>query len=65
MEKLIAYLKANRGKQTELAAFLGLYPSTVSQWKSIPPEHVRKVSEFTGIEPALLSPDLYAGMVAE
>lgn len=64
MEHLIRYFKANRGKQRELAAFLKLYPSTLSQWKAVPAEHVRKVAEFTGIEPALLRPDLYAGMAA-
>lgn len=62
MEHLLRYLKANRGKQRELASFLKLYPSTISQWKDIPAEHVRKVAEFTGIEAAVLRPDLYEGM---
>lgn len=60
MEHLIAYFKANRGKQRELATHLGLYPSTVSQWKDVPSEHVRKVSEFTNIPIADLRPDLAA-----
>lgn len=63
METLIAYFKANRGQQIRLAKHLGLYPSTVSQWQSVPAEHVRAVAEFTGIEPSKLRPDLYAGMV--
>lgn len=62
MEHLIAYFKANRGQQKKLAAELRLYPSTVSQWKAIPAEHVRKVADFTGIAPALLRPDLFEGM---
>lgn len=62
MEHLIAYFKANRGQQKKLADELGLYPSTVSQWKAVPPEHVRKVADFTGIAPALLRPDLFEGM---
>ena len=62
MEHLIAYFKANRGQQKRLADELGLYPSTVSQWKDIPAEHVRKVADFTGIAPVLLRPDLFEGM---
>lgn len=62
MEHLVAYLKANRGQQKKLAAELGLYPSTVSQWKAVPAEHVRKVADFTGIAPAVLRPDLFEGM---
>jgi DNA-binding transcriptional regulator YdaS (Cro superfamily) len=62
MDRLIAYFKANRGKQKALADELGLYPSTVSQWKVVPAEHVRKVAEFTGIAPAILRPDLFEGM---
>ena len=49
MEKLIEYLKANRGMQLRLARRLGLQPSTVSQWKSVPVEYLPEVSEFTGI----------------
>jgi DNA-binding transcriptional regulator YdaS (Cro superfamily) len=64
MEQLIAYFKANRGQQKKLADELGLYPSTVSQWKAVPAEHVRKVAEFTGISPAVLRPDLFEGMEA-
>ena len=59
MEELIAYLKANRGKQTELAAALGLQPSTVSQWKAVPIEHVAEVSAFTGIAREVLCPDAF------
>lgn len=64
MEHLIAFFKANRGKQKELADYLGLYPSTVNQWKDVPAEHVRKVSDFTGISLTKLRPDLYKGVEA-
>lgn len=60
MNTLQAYFKANRGKQYELAGFLKLQPSTVSQWKEVPPKHVRKVAEFTGLSLEELRPDLYA-----
>lgn len=59
----ICGIELARGQQIRLAKHLGLYPSTVSQWQSVPAEHVRAVAEFTGIEPAKLRPDLYAGMV--
>lgn len=65
MEQFIAYLKAHRGKQQELARFLGLVPSTVSQWKAVPIEHVRKVAEFTGIPTQVLRPDLHAAIATE
>lgn len=64
MDHLIAYFKANRGKQRELAAHLGLYPSTVSQWKAVPPEHARKVAEFTGISVEKLRPDVFGEATA-
>lgn len=59
MEKLIEYLKANRGKQIRLAEHLGLQPSTVSQWKSVPPEHVLAVEAFTGLSRHDLRPDVF------
>lgn len=62
MEQLVAYLKSNRGQQIALAKHLGLYPSTVSQWKQVPAEHVRRVSEFTGIPMAVLRPDIFEGV---
>jgi len=65
MEHLNRYFKANRGKQRELATFLGLYPSTLSQWKAVPDIHVRKVSEFTGISRHELRPDIFGPAPSE
>lgn len=59
MEQLIAYFKANRGKQKELAEKLGLSPSTVSQWKAVPVDHLAEVSAFTGIPRQDLLPAAY------
>lgn len=59
MEKLIEFFKANRGKQVRLAERLGLQPSTVSQWKAVPPEHVLAVEDFTGISRHDLRPDVF------
>lgn len=59
MKKLIEFFKANRGTQKKLAEHLGLQPSTVSQWKSVPPEYVPEVSEFTGISREELIPEVF------
>lgn len=60
MDKLRAFLKANRGKAVELSRKLTLSPSTISQWQNVPPEHLRDVSDFTGIPISELRPDLAA-----
>lgn len=59
MQKLIEYFKANRGMQLKLARHLNLQPSTISQWKNVPVEHLPEVSEFTGIPRAELVPDAF------
>jgi DNA-binding transcriptional regulator YdaS (Cro superfamily) len=59
MEKLIEYFKANRGTQIRLAEKLGLQPSTVSQWKSVPVEYLPEVAAFTGIPREELVPDAF------
>lgn len=59
MEKLIEYFKANRGTQKRLAEHLGLQPSTVSQWKSVPVEYLPEVAGFTGIPREDLVPDAF------
>jgi len=59
MEKLIEYFKANRGKQKLLAERLGLQPSTVSQWRSIPVEYLPEVADFTGLKREDLCPDAF------
>jgi len=59
MEKLIEFFKANRGMQKRLADHLGLQPSTVSQWRSVPVEHLAEVEDFTGIPRAQLLPDAF------
>ena len=60
METFKTYLKAHRGMATKLAESLGKRPSTISQWKSVPAEHVRKVEAFTGIPAHELRPDVFA-----
>jgi DNA-binding transcriptional regulator YdaS (Cro superfamily) len=59
MEKLNEFFKANRGMQIRLARHLGLQPSTVSQWRSVPVEHLAEVADFTGIAREELLPDAF------
>lgn len=59
MEKLTSYLKAERGRLTQLAKRIGIRPSAVSQWKSVPVEHLPEVSEFTSIPREELLPDAF------
>lgn len=59
MDALTSYFKANRGKQKELADKLGLYPSTISQWKAVPVEHLAEVEAFTGIPREELLPEAF------
>jgi len=43
----------------EIAEELGLSRQAVSGWRAVPAEWVRKISDFTGIPPWRLRPDLY------
>ncbi|MBX4889807.1 helix-turn-helix domain-containing protein [Rhizobium bangladeshense] len=59
MEKLIAYLKAERGRLTKLADRIGVNPSAISQWKSVPVGHLAEVEDFTGIPREELLPGAF------
>jgi len=59
METLVAWLNRQRGRRTELAEALHIYPSALSQWNQVPADRVLDVERFTGISRHLLRPDLY------
>lgn len=59
MEKLVTYLKAERGRLSRLAERIGVNPSAVSQWKSVPVEHLAEVEDFTGIPRSELLPEAF------
>ncbi|MFP5078271.1 YdaS family helix-turn-helix protein [Rhizobium sp. YIM 134829] len=59
MKKLTEFFKANRGTQARLAETLGLRPSTISQWKAVPVEHLAEVEQFTGIPREELLPEAF------
>lgn len=61
MDRFKAYLKDNRGELTRIAAALGRFPSTLSQWERVPGEHMFAVSRLTGIPVEELRPDLVKG----
>ncbi|NTG73263.1 helix-turn-helix domain-containing protein [Agrobacterium rhizogenes] len=59
MDKLIEYLRAERGRLSKLANRVGVNPSAVSQWKTVPVEHLAEVADFTGIPREELCPDAF------
>lgn len=59
MEKLIAFLDSKRGLRVRLAKHLSITPSSITQWKQVPAERAKEISEFTGIPCEELRPDVY------
>lgn len=49
------------GTAANLAKCLGVSRQAVCQWRQVPLKYVRRISDFTGISPAILRPDIYAG----
>lgn len=60
MEKLLAYLNAERGRRGKLAEALEISPSAVSMWSRVPGERLMDVSRATGLSPEELRPDMFA-----
>lgn len=61
MEKLLEYLKAERGRATALASALKITPGAVAQWREVPADRLIEVERITGIARHDLRPDLYEG----
>lgn len=59
MEKLLAYLDAERGRRKALAEALQISPSSISMWKRVPSERVGDVARATGIPAQELRPDIF------
>lgn len=59
MEKLIAYLNAERGRRVALAETLEISPSAISMWTRVPGERLMDVSRATGLAPEELRPDMF------
>lgn len=58
MERLLTYLRAERGRRVQLARALGIAPSAISMWDRVPSDRVGEVSRITGISASDLRPDL-------
>lgn len=54
-------LTVKRGSKIQIARECGITPGAVSQWQKVPAEFCSTVSRITGIEPAVLRPDLFEG----
>src|SRR6187551_2894347 len=52
------------GGVSELARKIGIAQPSVSNWSRIPAERVASIEEMTGVDRALLRPDLFAGASA-
>ena len=64
MEKLTAWIKAERGRLAELAGACNITHAAILQWKRVPSDHLVAVEKATGIPRKELRPDLYEGMEA-
>lgn len=59
MEALKAYLDAERGRLSKLAADLKITPGAISQWARVPAERLIEIENATGIRREELRPDLF------
>ena len=62
MEKLITWVREKRGRLSELARALDITPAAITQWKQVPAERMRAISDFTGIPMMELRPDIFDDM---
>lgn len=60
MDKLTEYLKAERGRMSDLARELGVTPGAIKQWNEVPAARMGDVSRVTGIPMEELRPDIWA-----
>lgn len=59
MDKLLAWMDAERGRRVRLAAELGIGPSALSQWPKVPAERCIDVERVTGVSRHDLRPDIF------
>lgn len=64
MEKLITWIKAERGRLTKLALAIKVTPGAITQWSEVPAGRLVEIENFTKIPRQELRPDLYEGMEA-
>lgn len=62
IDALTAWMKAVRGRASELADCLGITPGAIPQWREIPSDKLLAVEKITGIKRQVLRPDLFEGM---
>ena len=60
MDKLTEWIKAKRGRLSNLAKALGITPGAVAQWTEVPAERMGDISRVTGLPMKELRPDIFA-----
>jgi DNA-binding transcriptional regulator YdaS (Cro superfamily) len=58
-DEVLAGLLATPGRAQALADGLGISLQAVCQWRRVPVERVKRVSEITGATPHELRPDIF------
>lgn len=64
MDKLTLWIKAERGRLSQLAKSLNITPGAIAQWQVVPAERMGEVSRITGIPMEELRPDIF-GLAAK
>lgn len=59
MEKLRQFFNESRGRRSALAKALGISPSAISMWVSVPSERVLDIERLTGVSRHELRPDIF------
>ena len=61
---LTSWMKAVRGRASQLADALNITHAAIPQWREVPADKLVAVEEATGIKRQVLRPDLFEGMRA-
>lgn len=59
MDDLLTWLDEERGRRSALCKHLQILPSSLSQWREVPPKRVLEIEAFTGISRHRLAPEVF------
>ena len=58
-DRICEKIHSMRGMSVQIADVCGIHPSSVYQWKKVPPQWVQIVAELIGMEPEQIRPDIF------